>query len=55
VIGDFRARCREDQVPPFLRHRDRGDRDVTARSRQSPRKSRLWRIVAEWTSPRDAA
>jgi hypothetical protein len=55
VIGDFRARCREDRVPPFSRHPDRDDRKVTARSRQSPRKSRLWRIVAEWTSPRDAA
>jgi hypothetical protein len=55
VIGDFRARCRDDQVPPFSRHPDRDDRNVTARSRQWPRKSRLWRIVAEWTSPRDAA
>ena len=55
VIGDFRARCREDQVPPFSRHPDRDDRNVTARSRQWPRKSRLWRIVAEWTSLRDAA
>ena len=55
VIGDFRARCREDQVPPFSRHPDRDDRHVTARSRQWPRKSRLWRIVAEWTSLRDAA
>jgi len=55
VIGDFRARCREDQVPPFSRRPDRGDRNVIARSRQSPRKSRPWRIVAEWTSPRDAA
>jgi hypothetical protein len=55
VIGDFRARCREDQVPPFSRHPDRGDRDVAARSRRSPRKSPPWRIVADWTSPRDAA
>lgn len=55
VIGDFRAQCREDQVPPFSRHPDRDDRHVTALSHQWPRKSRLWRIVAEWTSPRDAA
>ena len=55
VIGDFRARCREDRVPPFSRHPGRGDRKVTARSRRLPRKSRPWRIVAGWTSPRDAA
>jgi hypothetical protein len=55
VIGDFRARCRDDQVPPFSRHPDRDDPNVTALSRQWPQKSRLWRIVAEWTSPRDAA
>jgi hypothetical protein len=55
VIGDFRARCREDQLPPFSRRPDRDDRNVTALSRQWPRRSRRWRIVAEWTSPRDAA
>jgi hypothetical protein len=55
VIGDFRARCREDRVPPFSRPPDRGDHDVTARSRQSPRKPQRWRIVGGWTSPRDAA
>ena len=54
VIGDFRARCREDRVPPVSRHPDRGDRNLTARSRQSPRKPRRWRIVGGWTSPRDA-
>ena len=55
VIGDFRARCREDRVPPFLRYPDQGDHNVTAHSRQSPRKSRRWRIVGDWTSPRNAA
>ena len=55
VIGDFRARCREDRVPPFSRHPDRGDHSSTACSRQSPRKPRRWRIVGGWTSPRDAA
>jgi hypothetical protein len=55
VIGDFRARCREDRVPPFSQHPDRGDRNLTARSRQSPRKPRRWRIVGGWTAPRDAA
>ena len=55
VIGDFRARCREDRVPPFSRYPDRGDRNLTARSRPSPRKPRRWRIVGGWTSPRDAA
>jgi hypothetical protein len=55
VIGDFRARCREDRVPPFSRHPDRGDHNLTVRSCQSPRKPRLWRIVGAWTSPRDAA
>jgi hypothetical protein len=55
VIGDFRARCREDRVPPFSRHPDRGDHNLTVRSYQSPRKPRLWRIAGGWTSPRDAA
>jgi hypothetical protein len=55
VIANFRARCRENQVPPFSRHLDRDARKVTALSRPWPRKSRLWRIVAESTSPRDAA
>jgi hypothetical protein len=55
VIGDFRARCREDRIPPFSRHPDRGDHNLTVRSCQSPRKPRLWRIVGAWTSPRDAA
>src|SRR5438309_10800000 len=55
VIGDFRARCREGQAPPFSRHPDRGDRHRTARSRQPPRMPLRWRIVGRWTSPRDAA
>jgi hypothetical protein len=55
VIGDFRARCREDQVPPFSRPPDWGDHNLTARSHQSPRKPRLWRIVGSWISPQDAA
>jgi hypothetical protein len=55
VIGDFRTRCRDDQVPPFLRHPDRGARHGTARSRPSPRRPRPWRIVGRWTSPRGAA
>jgi hypothetical protein len=55
VIGDFRTRCREDRVPPFSRQPDPGGHDWTVRSCQSPRKPRLWRIVGDWTSPRDAA
>src|SRR5512135_1222068 len=51
VIGDFRARCREDRVPPFSRHPDRGDHNLTVRSCQSPRKPRLWRIVEGWILP----
>ena len=55
VIGDFRARCREDRVPPFSRHPDRGDHNLTVRSCLSPRRPRLWRIVGAWTWPRGAA
>ncbi len=55
VIGDFRARCREDRVPPFSRHPDRGDPNSTVRSCQSPRKPPRWQIVGGWISPRDAA
>jgi hypothetical protein len=55
VIADFRAQCRQDQIPPFSRHLNRGDRTATVRTHQSSRKSRPWPIVAIWTSPQDAA
>lgn len=55
VICDFRAQHREDRVPPFSRLLDRDDRDATARRRPSSRNPLRWRIIANWTSPRDAA
>lgn len=55
VIGDFRARCREDQVPPFSSSPEWGDRDVTARTRPSARRSRRWRTAEGWTSAPDVA
>jgi hypothetical protein len=55
LIGDFRMRCRENRVPPFLRRPDRGDRHGTVRSCPSPPKPRRWRIVGSWISPRDTA
>ena len=55
VIADFRAQCRQDQIPPFSWPLNRGDRTATVRTRLSSRKSRPWPIVAVWTSPQDAA
>ena len=55
VIADFRARCRQDQIPPFSWHLNRGDRTGNRRIRRSSRKSRPWPTVADWTSPQHAA
>jgi hypothetical protein len=52
VICDFRARCREDRVPPFSPPHEWGDRSVTARAQPSARRSRRLPIVAGWTSAR---
>jgi hypothetical protein len=55
IICDFRARCREDQIPPFSSPLGWGDRSATARSRPAVRKSRRWRTAEGWTSVRDVA
>lgn len=55
ILCDFRARCREDQVPPFSSPPGWADRRVTARPRPSARRSRRWRTAEGWTSVRDVA
>jgi hypothetical protein len=55
IICDFRARCREDQIPPFSSPLGWADRSVTARSRPSDPRSRRWRTAAGWTSAPDVA
>ena len=55
VIGDFRAQCRDDRVPPVSRRLGRGDHHATAHPRPSARRSRPWPIVVDGTLPRDAA
>ena len=45
VICDFRAQCRASRVPPFSRAPSWGDRDATARSRLSLRRSPPLRIA----------
>jgi len=52
VICDFRARCREDRVPPFSPPHDWGDRRAAALAQPSARRSRRLRIVEGWTSAR---
>src|SRR5512142_3374252 len=47
--------CREDRVPPFSPPPDWGDRNVTALTHPSARRSRMLRIVEGWTSPRGVA
>jgi hypothetical protein len=55
LICDFRARSRDDQIPPFSSPLGWGDRHATACSRPSVRRSRRWRTAGGWTSVRDAA
>ncbi len=50
VICDFRARCREDRVPPFSPSHAWGDRRATALAPPSTQRSRRLRIVEGWTS-----
>lgn len=55
LIRNFRAPCRDGQVPPFLPHPPWADRHASTRPLSSARTPRRWPTDANWTSPPDDA